>query len=357
MKERLTIVSVLAVLDSSKEFVVCIDASVDGLGAILMQDGRVIAYESRKLKDHETNYPTHDLELAAVMHALTKWRHFLLRQHFELRTDHRSLQYIFTQPNLNARQRRWMEFLCEYNFEVKYIQGKENKVADALSRRRHELSSLTLSIDLKEKILQNLVLDPWFLDVKAVIDSGSSLEGRFKGYSISPKGLLWYRGSIYIPDVGDMRVLVMSEAHKAPYLAHPGVKKMNANLRQHYYWPGMKRDITDFVERCLECQRVKVEHQHPAGLLQSQSVPEWKWDIISIDFIVGLPLTARRHDSIMVVVDRLTKVAHVIPVRSTCNAASVAHIYMEQVVKLHGIPKKIVSDRDPVFTSSLWRSM
>ena len=127
----------LAVPDPCKEFVVCTDASLDGLGEVLMHDGRVIAYESRKLKDHELNYSTHDLELAAVMHALTKWRHFLLGQHFDLHTDHRSLQYIFTQPNLNARQRRWMEFLCEYNFEVKYVQDKENKVADALSRRHH----------------------------------------------------------------------------------------------------------------------------------------------------------------------------------------------------------------------------
>lgn len=119
----------------------------------------------------------------------------------------------------------------------------------------------------------------------------------------------------------------------------------------------MKRDIADFVTRCLECQRVKVEHQHPASLLQSHSVPKWKWDTISIDFIVGLPLSARRHDSITVVVDRLTKVAHFIPVRSSYNVASVAHIYMEQIVKLHGIPKQIISDRDPVSTSSLWRSM
>ena len=131
----MTSAPVLAIPDSAKEFVVCTDASLDGLGAVLMQDGRVIAYESRKLKNHEINYPTHDLELAAVMHALTKRRHFLLGQRFELHTDHQSLQYLFTQPDLNARQRRWMEFLCEYEFKIKYLQGKENVVADALSRR------------------------------------------------------------------------------------------------------------------------------------------------------------------------------------------------------------------------------
>ena len=151
LKEKLTNVPILIVPDPTKDFVVCTDASLEGLGAVLMQDGRVIAYESCKLKDHELNYPTHDLELAAVVHALVRWRHFLLGHHFKLHTDHRSLQYIFTQPNLNARQRRWMELLCEYNFEVRYVQGKENVVANALSRRRHEISATTLEVDLRVK--------------------------------------------------------------------------------------------------------------------------------------------------------------------------------------------------------------
>ena len=146
-----------------------------------------------------------------------------------------------------------MEFLCEYDFKIKFVQGKENVVADALSRRRHELSSLVLSVDLKEKIFQNLSADLWYQDVKAVMDSGSVLEGRFEGYSLNPEGLLLYKGSVYGPEMGDLRNLVLVEAHKAPYSAHLGVKKMHADLKQHYYWPGMKRDIADFVARCLEC--------------------------------------------------------------------------------------------------------
>ena len=132
---------------------------------------------------------------------------------------------------------------------------------------------------------------------------------------------------------------------------------MFSNLKQQYYWPGMKRDIIDFVVRCLECQRVKAEHQHPTGLLQSHSIPEWKWDTISMDFITGLHVTNHRHDAIMVVVDQFSKVAHFVPIRSSYNAAMVAKIYMEQIVRLHKIPKKIISDRYLVFTSSLWISM
>ncbi|GLJ50967.1 hypothetical protein SUGI_1085410 [Cryptomeria japonica] len=153
LKKALTSTPILVVPDPTANFMVCTDASLEGLGAVLMQSGRAIAFESRKLKTHELNYPTHDLELAVVVHALVRWRHFLLGHHFELHSDHQSLQYIFTQPNLNARQRRWMEFLCEYDFDVHYIKGKENVVADALSRRRHEVYTISMGTDLRDRIL------------------------------------------------------------------------------------------------------------------------------------------------------------------------------------------------------------
>ena len=132
---------------------------------------------------------------------------------------------------------------------------------------------------------------------------------------------------------------------------------MHADLRRLFFWSGMKRDIADFLARCLECQRVKAEHEHSAGLLQPNLIPSWKWDIVSMDFMVGLPMTARRHDAIMVTVDRLTKVAHFAPIRSSYTAASVASVFMRDIVRLHGIPRKIISDRDPVFTSAFWTSL
>ena len=135
MKNLLTSAIVLKIAKPEKDFVVCTDAYEQGLGGVLMQDNHVICYESRKLKEHEKNYATHDLELASIVHALNMWRHYLMGRIFELRTDHYGLKYLFDQPTLNARQARWLEILCEFDFEIKHIKGKENKVVDVLSRK------------------------------------------------------------------------------------------------------------------------------------------------------------------------------------------------------------------------------
>jgi hypothetical protein len=157
LKQLLTSAPILRIIDPDEDFIVCTDACNEGLGGVLSQNGFVICYESRKLKDHERNYATHDLELAAIVHALRKWRHYLMGKRFEIRTSHNGLKYLFDQPNLNDRQRRWLEFLSEYDFDIKHIKGEENKVADALSRKVRELHATTISMyhnDIKSKILE-----------------------------------------------------------------------------------------------------------------------------------------------------------------------------------------------------------
>jgi hypothetical protein len=139
LKQLLTSAPILRIVDQNEDFVVCTDACKEGLGGFLSHNGFVICYESRKMKDHENNYETHDLDLAAIVHTLKKWRHYLMGKRFELRTDHNGLKYLFDKPTLNARQSRLLEFLCEYDFDIKHIKGKKNKVVDALSRRVHEL--------------------------------------------------------------------------------------------------------------------------------------------------------------------------------------------------------------------------
>jgi hypothetical protein len=240
--------------------------------------------------------------------------------------------------------------LSEYDFEITYIKGTVNRVADALSRRPRIFSVLPLQTNLREKILTLQRDDDWYKEVEGFIGQNTMMVPRFEGFSFDSDGLLRFKNRIYVPPNDELRMLILSEAHRAVYMAHPGVTKMRADLKPLFFWKGMKADIVNYVARCLECQQVKAEHRHPAGLLQPHAIPESKWEVISMDFIVGLPLTARRHDSIFVVVDTLTKSAHFIPVRTTYQAPDIARVFISEIVRLHGVPKRIISDRGSVFT-------
>lgn len=178
-----------------------------------------------------------------------------------------------------------------------------------------------------------------------------------QGYELNAAGILYYRKIIYVPNQDDIKENILDEYHKIPYAGHPGYQKLITLLRKEYYWPGMKRDVTEYLARCIECQQSKAEHQHPARLLQPLPIPEWKWEIITMDFITGLPKSKRNNDSIMVVVDKLSKSAHFIPVQSTYCVAQIANIFMQNIFKHHGLPKTIISDRDVKFTSAFWRTL
>jgi hypothetical protein len=156
-KQLLKSAPILRIVDPNEESIVCIDSYKEGIGGVLSQNGFVICYESRKLKEHERHHATHDLELVAIVHALRKWRHYLMGKRFDLRKNHNGLKYLFDQPTLNARQSKWLEFLSEYNFDIKHIKGKENKVVDALSKRLHELHVTT--IIMYQSYLKDIILE------------------------------------------------------------------------------------------------------------------------------------------------------------------------------------------------------
>jgi hypothetical protein len=160
-----------------------------------------------------------------------------------------------------------------------------------------------------------------------------------------------------VPDVADLRKLILSEAHDTAYSIHPGSTKMYYDLKERFWCYGMKRSVAEYVAICDTCQRVKAEHQRPTGLLQPLKIPEWKWEEITMDFIVGLPRTQKGYNSIWVVVDRLTKVVHFIPVNTTYSSARLAELYISRIVCLHGVPKKIISDRGSQFTSRFWEQL
>ncbi|GJS57951.1 putative reverse transcriptase domain-containing protein [Tanacetum coccineum] len=170
-------------------------------------------------------------------------------------------------------------------------------------------------------------------------------------------GALYYLDRIWVPLKGDVRTLIMDEAHKSKYSVHPGADKMYYDLRDRYWWSGMKNDITVYVSRCLTCLKVKAEHKRPPDLLQQHEIPEWKWEGITMDFVTKLPGTSSGHDTIWVIMDRLTKSAHFLPMREDFKMDRLARLYLNEIVARHGVPISIISDRDSQFTSRFWKSM
>jgi hypothetical protein len=171
------------------------------------------------------------------------------------------------------------------------------------------------------------------------------------------QGTLWLGRRICVPNQKHIQELILREAHDSSYSIHPGSTKMYKDLKTRYWWNGMKRDVAEYMALCDTCQRVKGEHQRPAGLLQPLKILEWKLEEIGIDFIVGLPHTQAGYDLIWVIVDRLTKVVHFIPVKTTYSSAKLAGLYMSRIMCLHSVPKKIVSDRGSQFTSKFWEKL
>ena len=369
LKTCLTEALVLVQPECGKEFVIYSDASLLGLGCVLMQEGRVVAYASRQLKPHERNYPTHDLELAAIVFALKIWRHYLFGERCHIYSDHKSLKYLMTQRDLNLRQRRWLELLKDYELVIDYHPGKANVVADALSRKalfalRAVNAHLSVSPDgvlvaeLEAKpLLIRQILESQKVDAELVTKRAECASNEESEFRIDDNDCLTFRGRLCVPRNSELISMILDEAHSSRMSVHPGSTKMYNDLKRQFWWPGMKRDISEFVSRCLICQQVKAEHQVPSGLLKPIMIPEWKWDRVTMDFVSGLPLTQSKKDSVWVIVDRLTKSAHFIPVRTDFSLDKLAELYVSQIVRLHGVPISIVSDRDPRFTSRFWKKL
>ncbi|GJU06524.1 putative reverse transcriptase domain-containing protein [Tanacetum coccineum] len=350
---------ILDLSKGNKDFVVYYDASHKGLGAVLMQREKVITYASRQLKVHKKNYTTHDLELRSVVFALKIWRHYLYGTKCTVFTDHKSLQHILDQRELNMRQRRWLEFLSDYDCDIHYHPGKANVVANALSHKERikplQVRSLvmTIGLDLPKRILEAQIkaLKPENLENK---DVGGMIRKDVPKEKLEPRadGTLCLNDRSWLPCYGDLRSVIIQESHKSKYFIYPGFEKMYQDMKKLYWWPNIKADIATYVSKCLTCTRFKAEHQRPSELLVQPAIPEWKWDNITMDFITKLPKSSQGFDTIWVIVDRLTKYAHFLPIRENDPLDKLARLYLNRIVARHGIPVSIICDRDGRFTSN-----
>ncbi|GKD48059.1 putative reverse transcriptase domain-containing protein, partial [Tanacetum coccineum] len=263
LKQKLYEAPIFALPEGNDDFIVYCDASLQGLGAVLMQREK---------------------------------RHYLYGTKCTVFTDHKSLQHILDQKELNIRQRRWLELLVDYDCEIRYHPKKANVVADALSR-------------------------------------------------IKPLRVSW------LPLFSGLRDLIMHESHKSKYSIHPYSDKMYQDLKKLYWWPNMKANIVEYVGKCLTCSRIKAECQKPSGLLIQPKIPTWKWERITMDFVIKLPRTSNGHDIIWVIVDLLTKSAHFIPTREIDSMKTLTRLYIKEIVSRYEVPISIVSDCDSHFTS------
>ncbi|PWA81057.1 hypothetical protein CTI12_AA191120 [Artemisia annua] len=355
LKQALMSTPVLRLPDFSEAFTVECDASSEGVGAILLQDDHPMAYFSKGFSPNNRFKSAYDRELLALVLAVQKWSHYLLGRHFFIRTDHYTLKFLLEQRITTTEQQRLLLKLMPYDFSITHPAGKENKGADALSRRPHSGDLFTLSVpycsevaDIKaglhddqytSNIINQLITDP-----TSVTDFSLARE------------LLFYKQRMVIPDVPDLRRKLLHEAHATPVGGHGGFLKTLKRLSAQYFWPKMKQDVRIFVQQCLICQQQKYETLSPAGLLQPLAIPTRIWEDISMDFIVGLPIS-NRVDTILVVVDRLSKYAHFLCLSHPFTAKGVASVFCKEIVRLHGFPRSIISDRDVVFLSNFWQEL
>jgi hypothetical protein len=348
LKDMMCKAPILKLPDFTKPFEVECDACGVGIGAVLIQEGRPVAFFSEKLNHNRLNYSTYDKEFYAIIRALEHWSHYLRIQPFVLHTDHESLKHINNQHKLSGRHARWVEFMQTFDFSAKYKAGKANVIADALSRKYNLLGVLGSRILGFEMIKEQYQTCPDFAETyKQCQDKPQGL------FSIH-QGFLFKGNRLCIPKLS-LRTILVKEVHEGSVAGHFGIQKTLDMLAQHFYWPKMLGTVGKHILKCETCLKAKVTFHK--GEYLPLPVPHKPWEHLSMDFVVALPRTKRGKDAIMVVVDRFSKMAHFIACTKVDDAQNVAKLYFSEIVRLHGIPKTIVSDRDSKFLSHFWKTL
>ncbi|KAJ9523626.1 hypothetical protein QJQ45_007296 [Haematococcus lacustris] len=423
LKAAVANVPMLRLPDHTQPFQVYCDASLQGVGAVLMQDGYPLAYLSKKLSSAEVNYTTGEQEMLALVTACKEWRCYLEGVPFTLFTDHKPLISLPTQKNLSRRQARWMELLSRFDFKLEYIPGPVNPadplsrlitgpqegatVCAMLTRRQAKLScggegasgaraleanapaAVTAKSSLTPEITENTADTSHNRDLVPLVTCTSDTSVHYPAAPAHPLGLsdqliqgyrldpafnaeadlssmyqdthgLWRltgKDKVVVPNDSELRNHILHEMHDAVYSGHVGISKTLERVSRVFWWNTMRADVRYYVSTCDACQRDKASTLKPGGLLNPLSIPDYRWESVSMDFITKLPSGSHGYDAICVFVDSLSKMVHFVPCREDLKARRFAQLFIDHVYKLHGMPAELISDRGSLFTSVFWREI
>lgn len=355
IKDSLVSAPVLALPNFNSTFIVETDASQLGIGAVLMQAGHPIAFISKTLGPRWKSLSVYEKELLAIVFAVQRWEQYLSGSHFIIKTDQKSLKWLLEQKISTPFQQFWLSKLLGFDYEIQYKKGVDNVVADALSRV-HGSEVLFLAISVISSNLEDLIKKSYTLD-NNLIALLVQLENQTASseYTLQ-RGLIKKHNKILVGPDTNLRKQILNWHHNTPEGGHSGRDLTIQRVRSLFTWKGMSKDVNQFVRGCSVCQSVKYDTAAYPGLLQPLPVPTEVWTDVSMDFITGLPISKGK-SVILVVVDRLSKYAHFIPLSHPFTAVEVAQAYLDNIFKLHGWPQSIVSDRDAIFLSNFWKSL
>lgn len=355
LKSALSTAPVLSLPDFSLPFAIETDACLNGVGAVLTQQGHPLAFISKALGPRNMGLSTYEKEYLAILVAVDQWRHYLQYGEFIIYTDQKSLIHLNEQRLHTPWQQKVFTKLLGLQYRIVYKQGSTNRVADALSRRPSSESVAALSTcrpQWLDALVSSYAQDPMAADL---ITKLSLHPDSVPHYSLS-SGVLRYKNRVWLGCDSSLHSQVIATMHSSALGGHSGFPVTYSRLKQYFAWPNMKKSVREFVRACQVCQQAKPDRNRYPGLLQPLPVPTSAWEMVSLDFVEGLPRSGQ-FNSILVVVDKYSKFAHFIPLRHPFSALSVAKVYTDHVYKLHGMPTSLILDHDRIFTSNLWREL